>query len=276
LPIWAQTADSTLQLLRKTVQNEISSNGNGSKFVFLNCKQTPHGSQARLVVETRQAMAGILVARNGQKLAPSQRRSEEERLMRLVNDPEELKKKAKSEQEDTDRTERIIKAMPEAFLYEANGSEPGRYGIGKDGDELLRLNFRPNPGYVPPSRVEQVLTGMQGYVLIDVNNDRVAEINGTLIRNVNFGWGILGHLDRGGHFFVEQGDVGDATWEITRMDLDFVGKELLLKSIRVSSHETFGDFHPVAKDLSFAQGVDLLKRQKAEPVQQWCGQSGPN
>ena len=39
--------------------------------------------------------------------------------------------------------------------------------MGKPGDRLLRLKFRPNPSYDPPTHVEQVLVGMQGVVLID-------------------------------------------------------------------------------------------------------------
>ena len=34
---------------------------------------------------------------------------------------------------------------------------------------------------------------------------------------MGFGWGFLGHLDRGGHFLVEQGEVVNGHWEVTRM-----------------------------------------------------------
>ncbi len=38
---------------------------------------------------------------------------------------------------------------------------------------------------------------MQGYVLVDAVHYRIASIDGTLFKTVGFGWGILGHLDRG-------------------------------------------------------------------------------
>ena len=88
--------------------------------------------------------------------------------------------------------------MPSAFIYEYAGIETGQPGIGKPGDELVRLTFRPNLKYDPPTRIEQVLTGMRGYVLIDANRNRLAKIDGVLYKDVSFGWGILGHLDRGG------------------------------------------------------------------------------
>jgi hypothetical protein len=156
-----------------------------------------------------------------------------------------------------------MRALPNAFIYEYDGIETGRPGIGKQGDELVRLKFRPNPKFNPPSRVEQVLTGMQGYLLIDANQHRIAKIDGTLYRDVSFGWGILGHLDKGGQFQVDQASVGDGdTWQITRMSLNFTGKVLLFKNVVIKSNEIFSDFRRVRSDLTFTQGVDLLKREE--------------
>ncbi len=128
---------------------------------------------------------------------------------------------------------------------------------------MVRLKFRPNPKYDPPSHVEQVLQGMQGQLLIDAHQHRIARIDGTLFKDVGFGWGILGHLDKGGHFLVEQADVGDGTWDMARMSLSFTGKILLFKRIDIRSTEVYSDFRPVPAGLTFAQGVDLLKKQEA-------------
>jgi len=84
-----------------------------------------------------------------------------------------------------------------------------------------------------------------------------------LFKEVSFGWGILGHLDKGGHFLVEQGDVGDGSWDMQRMGLTFTGKLLLFKHLDIRSTETFSDFRSVPTGLTFAQGVDLLKKQQA-------------
>ena len=127
----------------------------------------------------------------------------------------------------------------------------------------MRLKFRPNPKYEPPSHVEQVLQGMQGFLLIDANRHRIARIDGTLFKEVGFGWGILGHLDKGGRFLVEQADIGDGTWEIVHMSLAFTGKILIFKRLDIRSDEVFSDFHEVANNLTFAQGVELLKKQEA-------------
>jgi len=154
-----------------------------------------------------------------------------------------------------------MKALPNAFLYERVGTKHGSVGTGSAADELVRLNFRPSPNYEPPSHVEQVLTGMQGHLLIDARQNRIAEIDGTLEKDVSFGWGFLGHLDRGGRFLVQQADVGNHQWQMTHMELAFTGKVLFVKKLNIRSTDSFSDFHPVARDLTFAQGVALLEKE---------------
>ncbi len=251
------------ELVRKTVQNEVrASQGEAVPHMFTSRKETSRGSQTKLYCETRDAMAGMAIANDDKPLTSEQRQVEETRLRDLANSPEELRKKRQREKDDAERVGRIVKAMPDAFLYEYDGMEMGRTGLGQQGSDLVRLTFRPNPNYVPPTHTEQVLAGMQGNLLIDTHTLRIARIDGTLFKDVGFGWGILGHLDKGGRFLVEQGDVGDGAWDIQKMSLAFTGKILFFKKIDIRSTETFSDFHLVARDLSFAQGVELLKKQE--------------
>lgn len=256
--------ESPVELVRETVKNENNFSNNSAKVMFLDRKQTPHGSQTKLMVETSQATAGLLVSVNGRPLTPQQHQAEEARLTALANNPEELKKKQKAERDDARRTARIVNALPDAFLYEFDGTELGTAKVGKPGDELVRLKFRPNPNYVPPTRTEQVLSGMQGYVLIDADRHHIAKIDGTLFKDVGFGWGILGRLDKGGRFLVEQGWVTNGDWEVTHMNLSFTGKELLFKTINIKSDEDISDFRQVPSNLTFAQGVQLLKKHSTE------------
>jgi hypothetical protein len=254
---------STTDLVRRTVQNECSRTDR-DKFMFRDFKKTPKGSQTKLIVETKDATAGMVVEINGKPLTPDQLQAENGRLNNLIHNPDALQKKRKDEKDDEERTVRIMRALPDAFIYEPDGTEPGTADTGREGHELVRLKFHPNPQYSPPSHTEQVLTGMKGYLLIDEAEKRIARIDGTLFKDVGFGWGILGHLDKGGHFFVQQADVGDRHWEVTRMDLDFTGKILMFKSLTIKSTETFTDFRPAPKDLTFAQGVNLLRKEREE------------
>ena len=250
-------------LVRETVAREVAATSQPqARHMFRSRKQTPKGSQTRLYVETKDAMAGMLIAINDQPLSAEQQRAERDHLNWLMGNPDQLRKKRAREKEDAERTLRIVRALPDAFRYEYAGTETGSAVMGKPGDELVRLNFTPNPGYSPPTRVEQVLEGMQGYLVIDTTARRIAKIDGALFREVSFGWGVLGHLDKGGHFIVQQADVGDGSWDLTSMSLKITGKILLFKSISMIEDETLSDFRPVPFDLTFAKGAELLISQQ--------------
>jgi hypothetical protein len=252
-------------LVRLSVANEVTAASQHDVLhMFRSRKQTPKGSQTRLYVETTDALAAMLVALNDQPLTAPQQKGETDHLAWLMNDPDQLRKKRAREKEDEERTLRIVKALPDAFLYEYAGAENSAAGLGEAGGELAKLNFKPNPAYSPPSRVEQVLAGMQGYLLIDSKARRLARIDGTLSREVSFGWGIIGHLDQGGHFLVQQADLGlgDGSWGITEISLNVTGKLLLFKSLKMVTDEVLSDFRKMPEKLTFAQAVEMLKAEQ--------------
>lgn len=252
------------ELVRKAVENEIkASKDDSAHFMFRSTRTTPKGSVTKIFIETTDATAGIVVAYNRKPLTPEQRQAELARIERFIKNPEELAKKRRQEQQDADRTLRIVRALPDAFLYEYAGEQVGTPGVGKPGDPLVALKFRPNPRYDPPSRIEQVLTGMQGVLLLDTRCDRLASIDGTLFKEVSFGWGILGHLDKGGHFLVQQQEIGDNYWAISSTTLEITGKILLVKSLVFSMNEVFSDFKRVPNDMTFAQAIEMLEKEES-------------
>jgi hypothetical protein len=250
-------------LVRRAVQNEMkAANEDAAHFLFRGTKTTPQGSTTRFYVETKEATAGLVVAYNGKPLTAGQRREEEARIEHFLKNPEELKKKREQEHQNAERTLRIIRAIPDAFLFEYAGEEQGSESIGRAGNPLVKLKFHPNPHYEPPSHVEEILSGMEGYVLVDATDYRIASIDGTLFKEVGFGWGILGHLNRGGRFVVQQQEVAGNLWEISSMTLNFNGKLLLFKNLSISSTEIFSGFKQVPWGLTFAQAVELLKKEE--------------
>jgi hypothetical protein len=256
---------SPAELVRLTVANEVAAaNHHEVHHMFHSRRETPKGSQTRVYVETDQALAAMLVAVNDKPLTAEQQKAEADHLAGLMNNSDQLSKKAAREKEDEDRSLRIVKALPDAFCYEYAGTENGAAGLGKPGDQLVKLKFTPNPAYRQPSREEQVLTGMQGELLIDPETKRLAKIEGTLVREVMFGWGILGHLNKGGHFRVQQGDLGldDGAWGITEINLNITGKILMFKGLNIVSDEVLSDFQRMPEKLTFAEGVEKLKTEE--------------
>jgi hypothetical protein len=140
--------------------------------------------------------------------------------------------------------------LPDAFVFNYAGGD----------DILVRLSFRPNPNFQPPSLEARVFHDMEGEMWVDCKQERLAAFNGHLTQDVKFGLGLLGHLDKGGHFEVRQAEVVPGHWDMTTLSLDMTGKALLFARIGVRKKENHRDFHQVSDDLTLSQAADILNR----------------
>jgi len=245
------------ELVRRVIANEDKASQEHLRFLYRLRTETPKaGAITKELVETNEGVVARLIAVNDKPPTAEERQKDDERLQKLASDPQMRTAKRKQQKEDEERTTRMVKALPDAFLYEYDGFETG-----KDGQQLVRLTFKPNPKYEAPNRELQVYYGMEGSMLVDPGEERLVKIQARLFKGVNFGWGILGHLDPGGQFEVEQSRVGGDRWEVTEMRLRFTGKILLFKSLNINEHETAFDYRRAPDNLSFVQGVEFLKKQ---------------
>ncbi len=252
-----------IDLIRAASANELNAaNETSPRHGFRSVKRTAQGSQTRLYVQTSEAIAGITVAYDNRTLTAQEMKADEDHLNYLAHDVGARRAKHARELEELDRTRRILKALPEAFLYDYDGVDSGSDKIGRTGLKLTRLRFRPNPNYSPPSHIEQVLTGMTGTILVDAAQHRLALFDATLVRDVGFGWGFLGHLDKGGSLLLSQVALDDGTWVLDELRMKFTGKILLFKNLNVYSDETLDQFTPVPADLTFAKAVERIEAER--------------
>ena len=105
---------------------------------------------------------------------------------------------------------------------------------------------------------------MEGTLTVDGRQKRLVRIDGHLFQDVTFGWGILGRLDKGGTFFVEQKQLEGPRWEVTTMNVNMNGKALFFKTISMHEKEVSSDFRRVPENLSLKQAVDMLERGQAQ------------
>jgi hypothetical protein len=140
--------------------------------------------------------------------------------------------------------------MPDAFLF-SHGERRG---------DLIQLNFRPNPHFKPHTREAQVFHAMEGSISLTKQN-RLAEISGHLTREVKFAGGLLGHLDEGGQFDVQQAEVAPGYWELTVLKVQMKGKALFFKTIGAQQKFSKSNFKLVPDDLTMAQAAELLRKQ---------------
>ncbi len=244
------------ELVRQMVSNELGT-GRQQHFMYRLTKLKPESSEVRQMLETDSLLLSRVLLVDGKPLKRDEARKEDQRLQRLLQDHDELARKRDDQIEEEKRIRKMIAALPDAFLYEYTGRAVRPFG------EVVTLKFRPNPDFDPPSRETQVYRGMEGAMEISVADRRLALIEATLTKEVNFGWGILGHLDKGGHFEVQQAPEMQGQWMMTRMKLDFTGKVLVFKSLKIRQEQSTSNYEPV-QNLSVAQGVELLKKMDTE------------
>ena len=58
--------------------------------------------------------------------------------------------------------------------------------------------------FIPPDREAQVYHGMAGELWIDCAQKRMSRLDAHLISDVNFGWGVIGRLYKGGTILVSR------------------------------------------------------------------------
>lgn len=244
------------ELVRTAIQNEMNDDARLHLFSWKEHNiNRDKGDRVEYLVDTPQGILGRVVLIDGKPLTPEQRRAEDERTRKML-DPAQMRRKHKEQQEDDARTRKMLAVIPDAFDFVYLDSS-----VGPKGHKLAHIKFSPRPSFDPPSRETMVFTGMQGDMVVDETAHRLVRIDGTLFKDVNFGWGILGRLYKGGRFIVEQSEITPSHWDTTRMILHFDGKALIFKSIHIDENETSWDYQPVPP-MSVEQALDFLTRNQ--------------
>lgn len=241
-------------LAREVMQNEVQAEiKDESLWCYRQQKEEQGKNKLFAVCETKDIEIDRLLKVDGQELTPKQRQAEDQRIQELLSDPSQMRQQQKKGQDDAKQERDVLRMFPEAFRFQYDGRE----------GNLVKLKFTPNPDFHGSGRAAQVFRHLEGSMLVDPEQKRLAEITGELTSQVRFGWGgILGHLDEGGTFHVKQEDLGSGHWELAKLDVEMNGKALLFKTIAVREKEINTDFRQVPDTLKPQEAFELLRRGK--------------
>jgi hypothetical protein len=240
-------------LVRRATQHRLDADQNHRPLRFLLRKTDERRDTTKEIIETKDGDVARLVAINGSPLSAQASQAELDRLNTLANHPEIQEHRHKREQKDADRVNRLMGLLPEAFLYRFEDMAPCA------GGQCYRLSFSPNPHFFPPDEEAKIFLGMAGEVWIDQAQERLARLDARLISDVDFGWGVLGRLDKGGTILLEQSDIGGHDWEVTRMKVNLTGKALMFKSLSFQITEETSHFSQAPPDLDYRKAIQLLE-----------------
>lgn len=243
---------SANEMARKVVTNELKvQNEDLGHWMYRLEKKDAGKKQVQEIVETKDGSLSRLLSTDGRPLDAKQQQKESRRIQRLVSNPGEQRKLQQASNKKAEQGERLFKILPDVFVFGYAGCE----------GDLIKLSFRPNPNFRPPSIEARVFQNMEGEMTVDSKQERLAAINGHLMEDVKFGGGLLGHLDKEGKFEVRQTEVAPGQWEMTVLVVDMKGKVLLFKTIDVQQVESHLDFHRVPDDLTLAEAASILNGQ---------------
>jgi len=245
------SALSANDLARRVITNELNFQGDHTNWMYRLEKEQFGKKQVEEVIETKEGSLSRLSSINDLPLSAKQQAEETQRVRELMSSPSAKRKLQRSLDAETLQGRRLFKMLPDAFVFSYAGS---------DGN-LVRLRFRPNPSFHPPSMEARVFHDLEGEMWVDCKQERLAGFYGHLTETVKFGFGLLGHLDKGGHFEVRQAEVVPGHWDMTAINVEITGKALLFATIGMRKRETHGDFHRVSDDLTLTEAADMLNSQ---------------
>jgi len=247
----AQSAD---QMVRQVVQNELRADATQNTFwMYKDAKKTPERSTTKIVIETPHGNVSRMLDVDGHPLSPEQREQDEQKIRSMVTDPAVQQKQRRDSKEDGQKARNMMKMLPDAFIWTVAGGNNGE----------VSLSYKPNPKFQPPDRETQVMSLMAGTMTVDRAQMRLKVLKGALTQDVDFGWGILGRLRKGGTFSVARTEVAPNEWQIVETHVHISGRALLFKSIDQNEDETNTYIKHVAPSLTLEQAASLLHQNEA-------------
>jgi hypothetical protein len=254
----AQEYASAPELVQKALTAEAAAAQDTSHPVRYRLRKTsPRLTTTKDLVETRDGQVALLVAVNDAAPSPQEQAKEQARLNTLLSEPGKQRHRKQSQEQDTARAVKVINALPAAFLYTDAGPVSTPAGV-----QAERFTFVPNPNFDPPDLETQVLTTAAGEIWIDPAHYRVLHMEAALQQDVDFGWGILGRLAKGGWIKIDQAEVLPGVWRITRFQMKMPARVVFRTKVFETTEEE-SQFASVPPGISYAEGIALLRSSNA-------------
>jgi hypothetical protein len=215
-------------------------------------KITPRLTSTKQIVETKDGEVARLTSIFDKPLSPAAEQQEEARLDALSSNPGQQHHRKQAEDADTVRALKVLRALPYAFTYVYAGP------VDSPSTTIQKFTFKPNPSFSAPDLETTALSQMSGQILIDAANGRVTRLEGHLDQDVDFGWGILGRLDKGGWIRIDQADVGGNQWRTVHFQMQMSGRVVFKTRIFDTTEDESG-FTPVPLRMSYVQAIQMLQ-----------------
>ena len=166
---------------------------------------------------------------------------------RLAENPGAQRSWKQNQEADKKKFEALLQEIPNVFLFVDQGTQDG----------MKRIAFRPNPSYAPKTYEQRVLHAFGGLIVVNLEEKRLAGLSATLEQQVDFGYGVIGRLDKGGSINITRVRVSPGIWKTASFKIDMRGRMVLFKTISKQQDETRDNFQPIDSHTT----IDVALRQ---------------
>lgn len=246
--------ESPHDLMKDVVYNELQDRQRESYWQYRSERRETGQVLVREQVETSQGPVNRLLALNGKPLDGAGEEQERLRLNRLMNEPSLQARVKRQHEEDEQRLIRLMTLLPGAFLYDYDGVDNG----------LLRLHFRPNPEFKPPTYEARIFHALAGTVWVNPQQKRLAHLSGSVLDRVDFGYGLLGYVNPGGKFELARQQVSGDHWKTSLVEVHITGRVILFKTVTKDQREARSGFRPVPAGITLAEAKALLEHARTD------------
>ncbi|HEV2325484.1 MAG TPA: hypothetical protein VGS10_16145 [Terracidiphilus sp.] len=241
-------------LVQQALAHEIDRASNaGRPMRYRLRKITPRLTTTKKIIETTDGDVARLISVNGKPLSTAAEQREMARLDSLLASQADQDHRKQSEDTDTARAMKILRALPKALVFTYTG--PGTSPVGP----VETYTFAPKHGYSPSGMETQILTVMTGKITVDPFAQRVVHLEGHLDHDISYGWGIIGRLNKGGWIAIDQAPVADSQWRTVRLQLAMTGRILFFTKTYDTLQEQ-SDYEPVSTGLDYREAIGMLKK----------------
>lgn len=253
-PLMGQTQDATppepaQKLVADVIYNELQDRGCDSFWEYRSERVSANQNIVREQVETAEGPIFRVIEDHGSPLDAAEREREDQRLRDLVDRPGAMDRVKQEHEQDEERLRSVMQMLPSAFLFTYDGASEG---------DSVRISFRPNPAFVPSGYEARIVHALGGTLTVNQRLKRMVDMDGRLVERVDFGYGILGHVEKNGTFEIHREQVSATHWKTDLVEVHIQGKVLLFKNVTKDQREARSDFHPVPHDISVAAAKELL------------------
>jgi hypothetical protein len=181
-----------------------------------------------------------LIAVDGRNLSGSDREKAEEELTKTTQEraresEAQTEKRVADFKKDRERDHELFAQLTKALDFKLTGEET----VGKYRTYVLQAT--PKPGYQPPDKKAEVLTGMQGTLWIDTQTYQWVKVEAEVVRPVSIE-GFLARVEPGTRFELEKRPVTAEVWLPSHFAVRAKAEILDVFGHSVHMDETFSDY----------------------------------